>query len=85
MTHVLKCLGIAVFALASVAVPAQTFTRYTSMDGDYWKESSVSASEKAEGTPLITVKGDESVMTFKGWGTCFNELGWDALQVLPEE
>ena len=24
-------------------------------------------------------------MTFKGWGTCFNELGWDALQVLPEE
>ena len=29
--------------------------------------------------------GDESVMVFKGWGTCFNELGWDALQVLPEE
>ena len=25
------------------------------------------------------------IVTFRGWGTCFNELGWDALQVLPEE
>ena len=51
MTHVLKCLGIAVLALASVAVPAQTFTRYTSTNGDYWKESRIEASEKAEGRP----------------------------------
>ena len=85
MTHILKDLGIAAFALISVTAPAQTFTRYTSTNGDYWKESRIEASEKAEGQPVITVKGDESVMTFKGWGTCFNELGWDALQVLPEE
>ena len=85
MTHILKHLGAALLALTAASASAQTFTRYTSTDGDYWKESTVSASEKAEGRPLVSVKGDESVMTFKGWGTCFNELGWDALQVLPEE
>ena len=86
MTRTLKRLGVAaVLALTAVSASAQTFTRYTSTDGNYWKESSVSASEKAEGKPLVSVTGDESLMTFKGWGTCFNELGWDALQILPQE
>ncbi len=85
MTRTAKLFGAAALALAAASASAQTFTRYTSTDGDYWKESTVSASEKAEGQPLVSVKGDESAMTFKGWGTCFNELGWDALQVLPEE
>ena len=31
---------------------------------------------------LSVDKGD-SVVVFKAWGTCFNELGWDALNVLP--
>ncbi len=85
MTRTAKLFGAAALALAAASASAQTFTRYTSTDGDYWKESTISTSEKAEGQPLVSVKGDESAMTFKGWGTCFNELGWDALQVLPEE
>ncbi len=85
MTRTAKLLGAAALALAAASVSAQTFTRYTSTDGDYWKENRIEAAEKAGGQPLISVTGDESVMTFKGWGTCFNELGWDALQVLPEE
>ncbi|MBR2962798.1 MAG: glycoside hydrolase family 30 protein [Lentisphaeria bacterium] len=85
MAHILKHLGVAAFVLFAASASAQTFTRYTSTDGDYWKESRVKGSENAEGQPIINVKGDESIMTFKGWGTCFNELGWDALQVLPEE
>lgn len=84
MTRTAKTLGAAVLALLSAAAPAQTFLRYTSTDGDYWKESRIAATEKPEGQPLLSVKGDESVMIFNGWGTCFNELGWDALQILPK-
>ena len=85
MTRTLKRLGAAALTLIAAAASAQTFTRYTSTDGDYWKESRISVAESAEGKPLVSVTGNESLMTFKGWGTCFNELGWDALQVLPEE
>ena len=85
MAHILKHFGAVALALFTASAFAQTFTRYTSTDGDFWKESSISAAEKAEGQAIISVTGDESVMTFKGWGTCFNELGWDALQVLPQD
>ena len=36
MTHILKHLGAALLALTAVSASAQTFTRYTSTDGDYW-------------------------------------------------
>ena len=86
MTRTAKLFGAAALALAAASASAQTFTRYTSTDGDYWKESRIEASEKAEGQPLVSMTGDESVMTFKGWGTCFNELDLDALELLkPEE
>jgi len=85
MTRTAKTLGAAILAVFSAAASAQTFTRYTSTDGDFWKESRVAAVEKAEGQPTISVNGDEAVMTFKGWGTCFNELGWDALRILPAD
>ena len=85
MIRTAKALGAAILAALAAAASAQTFTRYTSTDGDFWKESAIAAVEEAEGKPLISVNGDEAVMTFNGWGTCFNELGWDALQVLPED
>ncbi|RMD79291.1 MAG: glycosyl hydrolase [Lentisphaerae bacterium] len=39
-------------------------------------------SAKVDGT--LTVTGHED-QTWEGWGACFNELGWIALNKLPEE
>ena len=97
MTHIAKRLAIAaVLILTAATASARSFTRYSSSEkGGVWvksEEKTVSAeTETAETSsvrPFFKIDagdGSSAIMTFKGWGTCFNELGWDALQVLPEE
>ena len=35
--------------------------------------------------PILDVSGSEKGTVFKAWVTCFNELGWDALNMLPRK
>ncbi len=92
MTRISKhlCILSALF-LASAAASARTFTQYSSSEKDgFWTESRLETVVRATGRPANLLEiaagdGSEAVVTFKSWGTCFNELGWDALQVLPEE
>ncbi|RZK63001.1 MAG: beta-glycosidase [Hymenobacter sp.] len=62
---------------------AQTYTWTSSTEGHLWQQAKVSLQKTAATPPVLEVKGDEKITTFKAWGTCFNELGWDALQLLP--
>ena len=74
-------LGLAV----SMGAAAQTFTHYTTTEGKEWQQSKASLSGKAAAEPLLTV-ATEPGHEFKAWGTCFNELDLDALELLkPEE
>ena len=77
----LGCMGLALF---EVSVQAQTCDWVSSCEGKTWTQNKVKLQTKAEGTTAdLSVDKGDSVVVFKAWGTCFNELGWDALNVLP--
>ena len=76
-----SCMGL---ALLEVSVQAQTCDWVSSCEGKTWTQNKVKLQTKAEGTAAdLSVDKGDSVVVFKAWGTCFNELGWDALNVLP--
>ncbi len=76
-----SCMGL---ALLEVSVQAQTCDWVSSCEGKTWTQNKVKLQTKAEGTTAdLSVDKGDSVVVFKAWGTCFNELGWDALNVLP--
>ncbi len=61
---------------------AQTFTHYTTTEGNEWQDSKSTLSKKAAVEPVLTITGNEQGHVFKAWGTCFNELDLDALELL---
>ncbi len=70
--------------LAGLPVGAQTTAIcFRSTDGNYWKMSMVQVADKVVGKPAVVIRPDEPAQTFYGWGTTFNELGWDAYNLLP--
>ena len=70
----------------AMAVQAQSFQHYTTTEGLEWQKSRASLSGKAATEPVLTITGQEQGHVFKAWGTCFNELDLDALELLkPEE
>ena len=66
-------------------LPAQKATLYTTTQEVTWQESRSSLSRKAEGKTLLTLNGGEQGTEFRGWGTTFNELDWDAFNLLTRE
>jgi glucosylceramidase len=75
----------AFMTVSGIAATAQTMLWTKSVEGATWSQKSVRMTspkdEKADITADITDQG----LTFKAWGTCFNELGWDALNALSEQ
>lgn len=59
-------------------VYAQTYTWVSSTEGSVWQQSKVKLQSEPRQTPILEVSGTEEGTPFKAWGTCFNELGWDA-------
>lgn len=70
-------------AFSALTLQAQTTGfSFRSTDGAYWKIQKVTCSDKIYGTPMIVIRSTEPQQTFKGWGTCFNELPWDAYNLM---
>ncbi|MDO7848475.1 hypothetical protein Q5H92_19065 [Hymenobacter sp. M29] len=78
-----KLAALLLSTLGITPAQAQSYSWLSSKEGSLWQQSKVTLQKTATTTPLLEVKGDEKIITFKAWGTCFNELGWDALQLLP--
>lgn len=55
----------------------------TSGPNDYWNTEGTVA--PASGAAELTVDASMQFQTLTGFGGCFNEMGWDALSVLPAE
>ena len=91
MTRTIRLLCIAALSLSAATASAMSFTHYASSEKDgFWienKQKTVGDAVLKSETTVVIDEDDESnaIVTFKGWGTCFNELGWDALQILPKE
>ena len=65
---------------------SQSFIHYTTTEAQPWQQARASLSGKAKQEPLLTITGEEHGREFRAWGTCFNELDLDALELLkPEE
>lgn len=69
-------------ALSAHHAKAQTWKQYVSVEGKTWQEGKVRLSKRVSGSVDLTVNNDSAGSVFRGWGTCFNELGWEALQLL---
>lgn len=70
----------------SSGVYAQTYTWVSSTEGNVWQQSKVKLQSAPGQAPVLEIGGAEEGTPFKAWGTCFNELGWDALNILtPDE
>ena len=71
-------------ALLPVGLKAQpTAVSFRSTEGSFWRIQS----EQVGGStrqPQVTIRTDQPQQTFKGWGTCFNELDYEAWLLLPE-
>lgn len=71
------------FLAGFTAIYAQTFTWISSTEDNVWQEAKTKLQASTQNTPLLSADGTETIQVFKKWGTCFNELGWDALNMLP--
>lgn len=61
---------------------AQSVTKYSTTESVVWKTERIKLSGKADGKIVVAVDGKESGVPFNAWGTTFNELDWDAFNLL---
>jgi glucosylceramidase len=68
--------------LITMQAQSNTATWISSTEGNLWQTKPAIAlqSESSENTDIIVYLARPQ-QTFKGFGTCFNELGWDALNL----
>lgn len=64
---------------------AQTYNWVSSTEANIWQQSKVKLQLSTRQTPLLEISGTEEGTTFKAWGTTFNELCWDALNILTRD
>lgn len=57
---------------------------FYSTNGNYWKPKTEKVYHTVVGRPQFSIRTDECRQTFKGWGTTFNELDYDAWSMLSE-
>ena len=83
-TPLLALTGI-LLLLSSLTLMAQNVTHYSSTEGDYWQQHRLKLSSQAATLPVIELDGDETGVKFQAWGTTFNELDWDAFNLLSRD
>ena len=75
----------AAMLLSTAAAAQRQALMFRSTDGNYWKMAPAEVAAKVVGTPQVVIRADRPNQTFKGWGTCFNELDYDAYGLMTEE
>lgn len=78
------CLTLVPLCGQGEASAQEAAIRFRSTSGNYWKMSTAALADKASGTAQVTIRTNAPQQTFNGWGTCFNELPWDAYNMLDE-
>ena len=74
---------LALFASVScLTVNAQIVQQYITTEGKEWQTRKVSLARNAVGETVLNLDGTEQGVPFRAWGTTFNELDWDAFNLL---
>ena len=68
----------------SVANAQKLALGFHSTNGNYWQMKSESLQKGSFGKAQVVIRIDDKQQTFKGWGTTFNELDYDAWNLLSE-
>lgn len=69
-----------------ISATAQTYAHYMTTEDGEWQQSKLTLAGKAATAPIVSLTGQEQGHAFRAWGTCFNELDLDALEMLqPDE
>jgi glucosylceramidase len=71
--------------VTSTGVWAQRVVTYRTTEGAEWQQGKTALSNKAEGNTIVSLNGDEQGVPFQAWGTTFNELDWDAFNLLTRD
>ena len=71
--------------VGTLAINAQKVTKYTTTENASWVVTKAALSTKANGTVVAMVDGTEKGTEFRAWGTTFNELDWDAFNLLSRD
>lgn len=72
----------ALFLSCSLWGFSQSVSHISSTESAEWHQSKSSLSATPEGSTVISLNGSEQGVPFVAWGTCFNELDWDAFNLL---
>lgn len=70
---------------AHTNVHAQSFDWFTSTEGNHWEQSKIKLQSQATKETDLTVSSNDEIVTFRGWGVTFNELDWDAMNLLNRD
>lgn len=77
---------LALFASVScLTVNAQIVQQYITTEGKEWQTRKVSLARNAVGEMVLNLDGTEQGVPFRAWGTTFNELDWDAFNLLSRD
>ena len=76
---------LSVLLTGTLALNAQKVTKYTTTEKAPWVMSKATLASGAVGKVVVTVDGTEKGTTFRAWGTTFNELDWDAFNLLTRD
>jgi glucosylceramidase len=84
MKKIIAIVSVFGFALAGIA---QSVEWISSTAAAPWvKQNNIALGTNRADAPYdLVVRLDKPQQTIDGWGGCFNELGWTALQTLPPE
>ena len=69
----------------NTGIQAQRVVTYSTTEGAEWQQGKTTLSSKAEGVTIANINGNESGIPFQAWGTTFNELDWDAFNLLTRD
>ena len=72
-------------AMLAMSGMAQSVRVFTTTEKANWKESTTAMTSKSKGKLVVSVSGNEKGVPFQAWGTTFNELDWDAYNLLSED
>ena len=73
---------VAGMTLAMTAGAQTVGISFRSGNGNYWQMQTEQVMSESVGKAQVVIRTDAPKQTFKGWGTTFNELDYDALSML---
>lgn len=71
--------------LSFLSMKGQTVKCFSTTEANTWQEYKTKLSNSAIGETVLSIQGKESGIPFVAWGTCFNELDWDAFNLLDRK